>query len=970
MNYTPLGIQTEYSLLQSLIRIPDLIDFALKNNLKVLTITDNNLCGAMEFYKACESNNIKSIIGLNLKYKNKDILLYAQNEEGYHHLLKLYSISNEKELELSDLNLYKDNLICVLPFISKDLEQELSFDNIYIGFNTLDEQNCLSDNRIYLNEINYLDKNDKIYLKYIKAIKDNLLIDQIKEDQNDNHFFLENELSFDLTNNYKMFDLCNIKLTFKKSRIPKFPCPKGYDSFSYLKYLCKEGLKKKFGQQVGIKYIERLKHELDVINEMDFCDYFLIVWDYVKYAKENGILVGPGRGSSAGSLVSYCLNIIEIDPLKYQLLFERFLNKERITLPDIDIDFDGLRKEEVIEYCKEKYGVKSVANIITFNSLTSKQVIRDVGRVLDYPLELVDYFARMFSSNETLMNNYNNSQRIRNHLSKNPELKELFNIALKLENLKKHTSLHASGIVFCDTDLDDVIPLEKYKEDYLTGYQADYLEELGLIKMDFLSLKTLTTIDSMLNDNIDIDYLNIPLNDEKTLQMFKEGKTLGIFQFESPGMVQLLKKIKPRNFEEIYHINALYRPGPMINIEPFIRRRNGKEKIDYFDPSLEPILKSTYGIIIYQEQIMQIANIMANYSLGEADLLRRAMSKKKEKVMLNEREKFVNRSIQNGYSKEVAENVYQKILKFAEYGFAKAHAVAYSVIAYRMAYIKANEPLCFFKNMLNNVIGSSKDTKEFINEAKSLNISILNPTINESSLYYEIKNNSLLFPLSCIKNVGMTVTNNIIISRGNDKFQDIFDFIKRVDTKVVDRKAMESLIFTGCFDEFGLTRKTLYENLDTIINYADLVSDLSEEFVEVPELMIKDEYTERELIHFEYQSLGFYLNIHPVNEYRKKYNKPIHLNNIGNYRNRNIQIIARIDELKEIKNKNNERICFMKISDEMTVIDSPIFSDVYKETPKLNVGDIILISGKANRRNNKDQFISNQIKIIDKVIDN
>jgi DNA polymerase-3 subunit alpha len=366
---------------------------------------------------------------------------------------------------------------------------------------------------------------------------------------------------------------------------------------------------------------------------------------------------------------------------------------------------------------------------------------------------------------------------------------------------------------------------------------------------------------------------------------------------------------------------------------------------------------------------MQIANIMANYSLGEADLLRRAMSKKKEDVMLGEKEKFITRSIANGYSKEVAEKVYQMILKFAEYGFAKAHAVAYTVIAYRMAYIKAHEPLYFFKTMLNNIIGSIKDTKEFITEAKTLNISIFNPTINESGLYYEIKNNSLLFPLTCIKNVGTSVANNIVIARKDSKFLDIFDFIKRVDTKVVNHKAMENLIFTGCFDEFGLTRKTLYENLDAIMNYAELVSDLSEEFVDTPELMLKEEYTDKELIYYEYQALGFYLNIHPVNEYRKKYNKPIHLNNISNYR-RNIDVIARIEELKEIRTKKQELICFMKISDEMTIVDSPIFADVYRNTEELSVGDIVLINGKTNRRNNKDQFICNQIKVIDKTLDN
>lgn len=969
MNYTPLYIQSEYTLLSSLIKIPELIKFALNNNLKSLTITDTNLCGAMEFYKECIKNNIKPIIGYHLIFNENDIILYAKNDNGYHNLLKISTLSDEKILKEGDLNKYCDDLICILPYNSIHLKEKLPFKDIYLGYSNKDEEEKIKENKIYINKITYLNKEDQKYMKYLLAIKEGKKLAQIEEIKEDNHLFLEDELSFDLTNNYKIFDKCDIKLKNDKMLIPKFPCPDNMDSYTYLKKLCIEGLKKIFGEKVGSKYLERLKYELNIINEMNFCDYFLIVKDYIEYARENKILVGPGRGSSASSLVSYLLNITKVDPLKYNLLFERFLNKERITMPDIDIDFDGIRKEEVIEYCKEKYGVKNVCNIITFSSLSTKQVIRDLGKICDYTDEFINYFARMFSSNMSIKENYEKSDRIRNHLEKNPELKELYNASLKLENLKRHISVHASGVVISSKILDNVIPLVKYKDDYLTGFTANYLEELGLIKMDFLSLKTLTIIDEMLNDISNIYFDDIPLNDNKTMELFKSGKTLGIFQFESNGMMNFLRNLKPNNFEEIYHAVSLYRPGPIHNIDAFIKRRNGKEIINYFDDSLEPILKSTYGIIIYQEQIMQLANTMANYSLGEADLLRRAMNKKKENILINEREKFIKRSINNGYSKDVANTVYEFILKFAEYGFAKAHAVAYSLISYKMAYIKANYPLIFFKNLLNQAIGSITITNEYIIDAKELGVNIINPDINLSSNKYEINDKKIIFSLLNIKGVNLNCVNKIVVSRKNGIYKDIFDFIKRVNMQYLNKEILVNLINSGCFDSFNQTRKTLIENLDSIINYAELSNDLDDDNIEPPELIKYEEYNKKELIKNEYNALGFYLSSHPVSEYRKKYNLPIHLNNINNYYTRIVNVVARVEELRKVRTKKQEIICFMKISDEITILDAPIFAKIYSEIEELHVGDIAIFKGRANRRNGKDQFIVFDAKIIDKMID-
>lgn len=964
MIYTPLGIKTEYSLLNSMIKINDLVKFAKENHIKALSITDDNMCGVMEFYKACINNDIKPIIGLEIKIENKKIILYSKNYEGYKNLLSLESIKIERELELSDLKNNNSNLICIIPYEEKEIYENLNFfENIYIGYKNQQEYEDVLEKGIYINEIKYLEKSDNFYFKYLIAIKNDTTIDKI-EYLDDNHLVLETDINIDLTNNYKIYDLCNVQLEFKKSLLPKYNCPNNYSSHQYLTYLCKEGLKRIFGDKVGIKYIERLKYELSVIEELNFSDYFLIVWDYVNYAKKDKILIGPGRGSSAGSLVSYCLNIIEIDPLKYDLVFERFLNKERITMPDIDVDFDGTRKEEVIDYCKEKYGLKHVANIITFSSLTAKQVIRDVGKVMGLNEESYNFLSKMFKPKMSLMDNYNENDRIKNHLNRNPELNELFKISLKLENIKRHISQHASGVVIADKDIDEIIPLVKINDIYLTGYTMEHLEQLGLIKMDFLSLKTLTTIDTIISDIKEISYNDIPLNDPKTIEIFNKGKTLGIFQFESDGMIKFLKQVKCKNFEDIYNVIALYRPGPMDNINSYIKRRKGIEEINYFSPSLENILKSTYGIIIYQEQIMKIANVMANYTLGEADILRKAMSKKKEDILIKEKDKFINKALKNGYNIEIVNEIYNLILKFAEYGFPKAHAVAYSVISYKMAYIKANYTIYFMKYMLNSSLGSSYDLMLYIKESKENNIKILQPNINHSNLKFEIETSNLRFPFLAIKNIGFVVANNIVSERSKGKFIDIFDFLRRVDRNIINKEIFEYLVLAGCFDEFNLTRKTLIENIDILYNYADLVADLGD--VEEPIIENIEDYSFSELMRKEYDLFGFYLNNHPVNEYRKKYDSRLTINNISGYLKRYASIIAKVDSKREIQTKKQEKMCFVKLSDEFSTIEATIFSSYYEKMPPINEGDIVRVHGRINRKDGKDQILVNRIDVIDK----
>ena len=943
--HIPLYIKTHNSLLQSLIKIDDLIDFAKQNNIKVLTITDNNMYGALEFYNKCLQNDIKPIIGLEVN----DIVLYAQNYQGYKNLIKLSTIMSEREVLLEDLIKYKSDLICILLYKSKDKYDELSkhFNYIFQGYSNLDEKLNLKGNLIYLNEILYLDEKDKPYLKYLYAIKDGISIDSVNIDKTDNHFFAY-KLYTDENNN-KINELCNLQIPKHQDLLPIYDT-KGIDSYTYLKQLTKEGLKRIFGEKAPKIYLERLKYELDVINKMGFCNYFLVVWDYVNFAKQNKILTGPGRGSAAGSLVSYCLGITSVDPIKYNLLFERFLNPDRVTMPDIDIDFEYNRREEVIEYCINKYGKKKAAPIITFGTLGAKQAIRDVARCMKIDLKMVDKVCKLIDSNKTLKENLKENKKLQEILTN--DLKKMYQIAIKFEGLKRHTSIHAAGIVISNTDLDEVIPLAYHDNFYTTGYSMEYLEELGLLKMDILALKNLTLLNDVSKEvNVDID--SIPLNDLKTIKVFTDVDTIGIFQFESDGMMNFLRKFKPNCFEDIVAAIALFRPGPMNNIDTYIKRKQGLEKIDYIDDRLINILKPTYGIIIYQEQIMQIANILAGYTLAEADVLRKAMSKKQEQVLLQEKDKFINQSIKNGLTKEKATEVYNLILKFASYGFNRAHSVAYSMIAYKMAYLKTHFPNVFIKHLLNSVIGSEIKTKEYIYTARTKGIKINKPDINKSKLVYNIVDDTIYYPLTNIKNIGENIAKEIV-SKG--PYKDIFDFINK--TKV-STSVLQTLIKADCFSSFNLNQKTLDSNIDTIINYSELGDLLNEEDFK-PVLVNSSDYDVKELLKRELQVFGFYLNNHPLSQYRKDY--PIKIKDIDKYFNKTIDIIVCTDRKKQITTKKNEKMLFITGSDEEDTLDIVLFPKVYQD---ISTNSIYLFRGKVEKRFDKYQLIVSNLKKVE-----
>lgn len=965
--YTPLYIKTDNSLLSSLINIDELIKYALKNNISSLSITDNNMYGVIEFYNKCIINNIKPIIGLELTIENKKIILYCIDNNGYKNLIKLSTINSEKTIDYDNLKKYSASLICIVLYKDMDIYETLEkiYEKIYIGYkNEFEYEKIQNTNKVYINQICYLNEFDDIYLKYLTAIKNSQLIENVENVLINNNLILEKDLlklNFDLTNNYEITKMCNIKIEHEDNLIPKFKCPDSLDSYTYLKKLCIDGLKKIFGNTVNKIYVDRLKKELEIINKMGFCNYFLIVWDYVKYAKENSILVGPGRGSAASSLVAYVLNITTIDPIKYNLLFERFLNPERITMPDIDIDFEYRYRDAMVKYVISKYGIKNVAPIITFGTLGAKQAIRDVARTMSIELKMVDNLCKMIDSNLTLLENYNKNLKIKNYISINEELKNLYKVATKIEGLKRHTSIHAAGVVMCDKPLDEIIPLDKSHNDfYVTGYSMEYLESLGLLKMDFLALKNLTLIKDTI-DELNINFDDIPINDKKAINIFTKANTIGIFQFESEGMINFIKKLKPDNVEDIIASLALFRPGPMNNIDSYIKRKKGIERIDYIHDDLYDILKDTYGIIIYQEQIMLIASRMASYTLGEADVLRRAMSKKKESILINEKEKFITRSIANGYDEKIATKVYELILKFASYGFNRAHSVSYAMISIKMAYLKANYSLVFMKNLLNMVIGNSIKTNEYIYECKKLNVELTKPDINISEDKYIQKNGKLFFPLNLIKNIGVGAVELILKERHKKQFDDIFDFINRCYGKIVNRQVIESLIYSGAFDSLNYNKRTLIYNLDVIINYGEIGSLLQDELK--PIIEEKEEFKQEELMQYELDMFGFYITTHPITKYKIKYNN-LSINEIENEINKDVELVLLVNKVKENTTKKNEKMCFINAMDEVSNIDLVLFPKVYEKNQNINRLDVIHLFGRVEKRFDKVQIIVNKMEIL------
>ena len=967
MDYVPLQVKTSYSLLSSLNNIEKLVSLAKNLGYTSLAITDSNMFGTIEFYKCCLKYQIKPIIGLELTISDSIIILYAKNELGYKTLIKLSTLASERNLKIDDLQDFV-NVVLVMPFQSFNEKIFNLFENKYIGYSNQSEKECIKHPKVFISNVLYLNKNDYQYLDYLYMIRDGKVLGEFELNTYKGHHLLSKEEIIkiadeeDIQNSKHISDICNVEIKYTKNLQPLYK--EGIDEFQYLTNLCQKGLNKRLNNNIEKKYQDRLNYELSVINKMGFCNYFLVVYDYVKYAKKNNILVGPGRGSAPGSLVAYTLGITEIDPIKYNLLFERFLNPERVTMPDIDIDFDSNKRELVVNYVIEKYGIKNVAGIITFNTLASKQVIKDVGRVLNIPLKLTDAISKLITDKD-LITSYNNNSKLKSLINSSEELKKLYDISLHLEGLPRHVSIHAAGIVISNRHLDEVIPL--YKNDigiYTTAYSMNYLEELGLLKMDFLGISNLTIIDEIItniknNEQINISFNNIPLDDTKTMEIFKKADTDGIFQFESPGMKNFLKKLNPNSLDDLIAAIALYRPGPMDNIDSYIKRKSGKEPISYLDKCLEPILKSTYGIIIYQEQIMQIANVLAGYSLGEADILRRAMSKKKLDILQNEKEKFIKRSIEKGHSEESATKIFELILKFAGYGFNLSHSVSYAIVAYKMAFLKRHFCHYFMLSLLNNAIGSDVKTQIYISEAKHKKITITPPDINISTYKYIIKNKQIICPFSIIHNIGYSVSHAIIKEREKGPFKDFLDFVTRCYSGTINKKIITSLINAGVFSSFNINKKTLNENLDNIINYAELTKDIGLIEIEKPTIIQYQEYDKETLTNLELSSFSFYLSNHPVSEYRQ--NESLTTINIEDKFNQKINIILYVEKIKEVLTKKNDVMAFVIASDEFKSISLTLFPTIYQENKDLKYGDIISVIGRVEKRFDEYQIVVNSI---------
>ena len=933
----PLKITTEYSLLKSLIKLPDLISFLLENNIKECAICDENLNGFMDFYLKCKENNIKPIIGLDTVYESMHIYVYAKNYLGYQELLKIDYLKDNMNLSY----LENSNLLVIIPFKSIDIYEKLKYkDNVYIGFcNDIEKNNALliSDKIVYVDNVRCLFKKDISYLKYLKMLNDNFVY-------NDNAYYKTSSFE-DIQTTYEFSKQINLEIPFDKKYIPKFN--NSDNNYEYLKKLCILGLNKRFNGKVSNKYKERILYELDVINKMGFVDYFLIVYDYVLYAKKNDIFVGPGRGSAAGSLVSYSLGITNIDPIKYDLLFERFLNINRKKMPDIDIDFESDKRINMIEYVKNKYGFDKVAVGLTFNNYKAKLILRDLAKILKVDSNVFDKFIKNINSSLSLKENYQN-EKVKKYIEMYSELKNLYDISYHLEGLKKNTSTHAAGVIISSEKLGKIIPISNEDGTLKTGIEMPYLEKMGLLKMDFLALEKLNIISKVSKKIKNFNINNIPLDDKKTLKIFYDADTDDIFQFESSYAKSVLDKLKITSFNELTVSLALVRPGANKQIDEYLK--NKKEGIN-LTGDLADILGATYGTIIYQEQVMKIFEKVGGYSLFEADDIRVAISKKKEDIINAQHDKFVSGGIKNGYSKEFVEKLFNKIKEFGGYGFNKSHSVAYALVSYQMAYLKANYPKEFMFYLLENNKDISKCEK-ILSSLKNSGYKLLKPNINYSIDKYAEKNGYILLPLNIIRGLNDDIISKIIRVRENG-FNDIFDFFVKTNS-FLNKETYLILIKSGALDIFKINKQTMIKNIDVILNYASIYSD----GLGKPILIKYPEYDDTTLREFEILSYGMYITNHPCS----KYKDVIKVENIKNYLFKNINMVLLIKSIRTIKDKKGGEMAFLECEDETGKVNLTMFSSLYAKNNDLKVNELIIVNVKVSKRFDKLNVLVNNIK--------
>ncbi|RFU67727.1 DNA polymerase III subunit alpha [Bacillus sp. V59.32b] len=1021
--FTHLHIQSAYSLLSSTVKIDELVSQAKADGFSSLALTDRNVMyGSVYFYKECLKQGIKPIIGLIADVLDHQenpypLILLAKNNKGYQNLLKISSAIQTKSrtgLPVKWLKAYSEGLICISPgadgrietYLSEGLfeqaqETALFYQSIfgkesfYLSMQSLEKETTelvgqLSEATgipaVATNPVYYLNKDDALARDVLTAVKHGEKLtdeNQVKPSSGEHYLKSGKEMGAAfrdlpdlLENTLKIAAQCEVVIPFNQSLLPRYPVEDSMTADEMLTEVCMEGLKKRY-QNPPKSHEERLHYELSIIKKMKFSDYFLIVWDFMKFARQNQILTGPGRGSAAGSMVAYVLQITDVDPIKHHLLFERFLNPERISMPDIDIDFPDNRREEVISYVASKYGELHVAQIITFGTFAAKAAIRDTGRVFGLTPSEQERLSKMIPSKlgTTLKDAYKESKPFRDFMNESETNQLLFEVALKIEGLPRHTSTHAAGVVISDMPLTDIIAIQEGHEGiHLTQFPMDLLEELGLLKMDFLGLRNLTLLDNMItaiqkSTGQKIDITRIPYDDEKTFKLLSKGDTTGIFQLESEGIRKVIMKLTPTRFEDIVAVNALYRPGPMENIPLFIERKHGIKPIDYVHPALQPILEDTYGVIVYQEQIMQIASKMAGFTLGEADLLRRAVSKKKKEILDEERAHFVEGAVKQGYETEIAHVVYDSIVRFANYGFNRSHAVAYSFIAYQLAYLKAHFPKSFMAALMTSVIGNEDKISQYVREAKTKGIPVLAPSINKSVYSFHVESEGIRFSLGAIKGVGGTVLREIFQARRQKKFEDLFDFCLRVSGKIVNRKILEVLIHAGAFDDFGEDRATLVASIDVALSHAELVKPDGEnqfDLFESNEFSLKPKYMKVKPMDMENKLsqeksvLGLYLSNHPVTSYLSIFQHfgAVSIDSALLTSEKKVLLGVYITAFKSIRTKKGELMAFMAISDEGGDLEAVVFPNVYKNQMSLfQKGMILMLKGTLEEREGKKQLI-------------
>ncbi len=951
--YTQIGFKTDYSLLSSLLKTKDIIKYAENIKAKYIGILDDNPYAIMDFYTKAKKTDIKPIIGMVVKIGDNKIYLYIKNYEGYKNIININSLILSNKLTIDELINLREGLKCVLPYESYKLYNRLktSFD-VYLGYKSKEElknASLITKNVLFINEIRCFKKSDLNVLKVLYKIDD-------KTYEDESNYILETDQYDNKTIEEFVSDI-NFEMPKYQRYIPSYTGSEK-ESENLLQSLAIKGLYKRLDGKIADTYKKRLTYELDVIKKLGFIDYFLIVYDYVKYAKKSNIYVGPGRGSAAGSLVSYSLGITEIDPIKYDLLFERFLNPERVTMPDIDIDFEDIKRNDVINYVREKYGEKKVSLIVAYGTLGSKQVLRDVGKIFNIDENIISTLTKKIDAKKSLKDNYN--EEVKKYVEEN-KLETVYKVSMKLEGIKKHTTMHAAGVIISSINLTEIIPVFKTNDGLLAGYTAEYLESLGLLKMDFLALRNLTImhniVDLISEKNKDFSINKIPLDDENTYKLFRSGNTDDIFQFESMGMKNFLKKLEPSKFDDLVAANALFRPGPMKYIDEYIDRKKGKKQITYINKDLKDILEDTYGIIVYQEQIMKILSLMGGYSFAEADNIRRAMSKKKKEVLTKERDTFINRAISKGYKKEEAINVYDMILRFANYGFNKSHSVAYASLGYKIAYLKANYKEYFDMSLLNLNASSETKIKDIIKVSREKGLKIIKPNINLSEIKYVRDKDTIILPLSIIKNIGTNVCETIY---NNKPYEDFFDFFKKNYNKGVNRINIELLINAGAMDDFGYSRNTLLENIDSAITYLELCENLDESLIMKPEIVkstrLDEEINEKELF-------GFYISEHPAIKAREE--GMIRIYDTGKYVGKTVKFVGLVDKLKVINTKTGEKMAFISISDESSSIECVIFPKKNYLLELFKEEDLVSVIASINIRNDEKQAIINDISVVE-----